>query len=145
MKMNNKAFSNCLRKLAEQIDKMPASFLEELADGNFDIKIENINNKNKKNVQLNRVSDNYEFNQIESALRAMQSREEGLLFLSKKKLNKNRLMMLAKYLDLPVQHSENIKHISEKIIETTIGYKLRSQAIRGYIKDDKNNIINVPI
>jgi hypothetical protein len=144
MKVYKKAISNCIRKLADQIDKMPASFLEELADGNFNVKIEQVTNKKKIKIkQVNKILDNYELNQIESALRGMKSREDGALFLSEKKFNKNGLVTLAKHLDLPVQQRDNMKHISEKIIETTIGYRLDSQAIRGY-RNNEISITNKP-
>jgi len=138
-----KAFSNCLRKLAYQIDKMPTSMLQELANGNFDVRIETLDKKEKdKKRQPAKLPDSIELHEMELALRGMQNREQGLSFLSEKGLTKDGLVLLAKHLDLPVQKRENIKRRSEKIIETTIGYKLRSQAIQGPIKKKGNGITN---
>lgn len=140
MKSYTKAISNCLRKIADQIDKIPASSLEELSQGKFNIRIELSSNKGKVNGQeQSKLPNINELNEIESALRKMESREQGNIYLHEKLLSKDGLIELARHLDLPVQKRDSIKLISEKIIETTIGYKLRSHAIQGSTELDAKN------
>ena len=81
MKNYKKALSNCLRKIADQIDKMPAPVLEELAIGNFTVRIE-VPNKEKPNGREPGILPNDdELKVMESALREMESREEGETYL----------------------------------------------------------------
>ena len=63
-------------------------------------------------------------------LNSMQSREEAYSYISSSDLKKADLEAICKQLDLPFTKKENIKALQEKIIEGTVGYKLRSQAIQ---------------
>ena len=65
-----------------------------------------------------------------SLLSSMQSREEAYSYLSSSDLKKTDLEAICKQLDLPFTKKENIKALQEKILEGTVGYKLRSQAIQ---------------
>ena len=68
---------------------------------------------------------------IRHALELSNSREEGAALLKEKCSTKEELTRLAKYLDLPVQKLDKIDQISERIIEATIGFRIRSAAIQG--------------
>lgn len=60
----------------------------------------------------------------------MQSREEASSYFSTNDLKRADLETICKQLDLPFTKKENMKILQEKIIEGTVGYKLRSQAIQ---------------
>jgi hypothetical protein len=61
----------------------------------------------------------------------MSSREQGAQHLLSAAPTKTALQEVARYLDLPVRKSETIAELRERIVEATIGYRLRSRAIRG--------------
>ena len=63
-------------------------------------------------------------------LNSMQSREEASSYFSTNDLKRVDLEAICKQLDLPFTKKENMKTLQEKIIEGTVGYKLRSQAIQ---------------
>jgi hypothetical protein len=65
---------------------------------------------------------------IEDKLAKIDSREQAEELL--KDFKKAELQRIAKGLDIPTQKNEGIVRIKEKIIESTIGFKLRSQAIQ---------------
>lgn len=68
---------------------------------------------------------------IVDALNAFDKRDQGIDYLNKKTKTKEDLVQLAKYLDKPIQKNDNIEQIRDKVIESTIGYRLRSAAIQG--------------
>jgi hypothetical protein len=69
--------------------------------------------------------------QLRSVLSSMDSRDSGYEYIDHLGLNKEKLRRLALALDLPAPHSDTIDKIKDRIIEATIGYRIRSEAIRG--------------
>ncbi|MDG4767728.1 hypothetical protein O7632_27070 [Solwaraspora sp. WMMD406] len=67
---------------------------------------------------------------IRSTLVAMDSRDDGLLYLRQLKLSRNALQALSEAMDLPVRKSDKIEDLMGNLIEATIGFRLRSNAIR---------------
>ena len=65
----------------------------------------------------------------EEQLVKIDSREQAEELL--KNFKKADLQRIAKDLDIPIQKNEDISRLREKIIESTVGFKLRSQAIQG--------------
>jgi hypothetical protein len=65
-------------------------------------------------------------------LNQMQSREEGTQYLESLNLRKNELNAIASEAKAYVSGKEKIEEIIEKIINSTIGYRLKSQAIQGF-------------
>jgi hypothetical protein len=60
----------------------------------------------------------------------MTEREKGLTLLRKEYVDRSFLKRLARKIDLPISDRDNIEILAEKIIEATIGYRLRSKAIQ---------------
>ena len=57
----------------------------------------------------------------------MKDRESGMNYI--KDFSKSELVCICKKLDIP--HNLSIKKLSDSIIENTIGFRLRSNAIQG--------------
>lgn len=93
--------------------------------------------KNKQNSQRNneRLISEQEVNDIILKLNSMNERLEGENYLKPLKLSRQSLEIILKKLDIPYQKKDSISKLYDKIIESTIGYKLRSQAIQN------NNLI----
>ena len=95
----------------------------------------------EKQIEINIISSSKEPNEPMSEnsiviseaitfLNSMQSREEASSYFSTNDFKRADLESICKQLDLPFTKKENIKTLQEKIIEGTVGYKLRSQAIQ---------------
>lgn len=69
--------------------------------------------------------------EIRATLSGMDSREIGYSYLEELGLNREKLRHLASALDLPMPRSDTVEKVKDRIIEATIGYRLRSEAIRG--------------
>jgi hypothetical protein len=61
----------------------------------------------------------------------MDTREEGVAYLAGLDLNRDDLRRLVAALDLPATRSDNTDRLRARVAEALIGYRLRSQAIRG--------------
>ncbi|WP_147445101.1 hypothetical protein [Corallococcus sp. CA053C] len=82
------------------------------------------------------VQNDLDFKAVTSRLRSFQSREEGAALLVDRYPTKSLLQGLARHLDVHVAKEDDVEMIRNKIIETTIGYRLRSSAVRGTSIDD---------
>lgn len=110
------------------LNKLPQAVIKEIENGDKRIEINVISTSKEHDepIQQNSVvvSESISF------LNSMQSREEAYSYMSSSDLKKADLEAICKQLDLPFTKKENIKALQEKIIEGTVGYKLRSQAIQ---------------
>jgi hypothetical protein len=68
---------------------------------------------------------------IRADLSSMNSSEEGHDYVEELGLTRERLRHLASALDLHVPRSDTAEKMKGRIVEATIGYRLRSEAIRG--------------
>jgi len=104
-----------------------------LESGKYELKFELVNKKelNKKSKSHILSFDEFTLQSIISDLNKMKTREEGIILLTSKCSSRFDFETLAKKMDIPFQKSDTIERLKEKIIESSIGYKLRSQAIQG--------------
>jgi hypothetical protein len=75
--------------------------------------------------------DGDQVDEVRRALGAMETREAGSEYLDRMGLGREGLRMLAGGLDLPTNRSDTIERLRNRIVESLIGYRLRSSAIRG--------------
>ena len=68
---------------------------------------------------------------VHAKLTAAGSREEGQRIVEAAFADKERLFAFAKYLDLPVQRTDTVKRMREKVVTQTVGRRLSGQAVRG--------------
>ncbi|MER5776928.1 hypothetical protein ABT144_22045 [Streptomyces sp. NPDC002039] len=69
--------------------------------------------------------------EVRAALADKASREDGHAYLEELHLTRVGLQHLARAMDLPLNRTDRVDRIKERIIEATIGYRLRSDAIQG--------------
>ena len=120
-----------LRDLATKIQLLDEKEYEGLVNGSAQIEI-NIGPKEKtKGKEKREPISETQMIDIRRVLELSNTREEGAALLKEKCSTKEELTRLAKFLDLPVQKSDKIGQISERIVEATIGYRIRSAAIQG--------------
>jgi len=126
------ALSSLFGQLASLVKKMSDEELKMLTEGDVTI---DLVKKDESRKPINRAKDSFlrrsEIEPIVSQLRSMDEREQGVALLSKLHLNKASLELVARHIDLPVTQRDNMETLREKIIEATIGYRLRSMAIQG--------------
>lgn len=82
-----------------------------------------------KRVQRSKL-DTPDVAKIQSELRSLNSREEGMKYLDSLSLTRVSLSNIATAMDLPTPRGDSVARLKERIVEATIGYRLRSEAIR---------------
>ena len=120
-------------RLVSFLDKLSDEQLEEIERGTSEVRfkfgkkvtphinIEAVNRKGQDTVNLlDAVNE----------INTMKDRQDVEYYLSTYFPSRLALSSIAKLLDIPVSKKDNIEHIRSKIIEGTIGFKLRSQAIQ---------------
>lgn len=127
MSRNNFYVSEMERFLAF-LNKLPQALVKEIENGEKRIDINVVPSSKKTDEPI--LQNSVVVSESISFLNSMQSREEAYSYISSSDLKKADLEAICKQLDLPFTKKENIKALQEKIIEGTVGYKLRSQAIQ---------------
>lgn len=120
-----------LRDLAKQVQALDDQEFENILAGIAHIELRIISQgQNKGRLKKVRLTES-QMLEIRNALEKMKTREEGAKLLKEKCKIKEDLISLSRYIDLPVQKSDKVEQLSERIIEATIGYRARSAAIQG--------------
>lgn len=123
-------------ELADSISFLSDSDIEKLVSGEYQIAIKVQRKKNLINSMAISDSKSSEYENILSDLNLIENREAGAKFLNERLKNKVNFEKFAKFIDVAVMKSDKIEKIRENIIETTIGARLRSEAIQN--KNNKN-------
>jgi hypothetical protein len=129
--MNKNICINLLQQFTKLLDSLPEDDIEDVIKGKKCFTIENIVRKDevivKKKPKIDKVVSTNLIN-LEELLTKTHSRHEAEELLKDSK--KIDLQKLARILDIPIQSRDTLNKIKERIVESTIGFKLRSQAIQ---------------
>jgi len=138
-KRNSEFVSALLRQIAKAIEQLSDEDIDGLLAGGGRLSFVVEREGTVKMSGEQRTAESHEDpTVIREALGSMGSREEGSEYLRTVARRRKDLERVARCLDLPVSRGEKAERLREKIIEATIGYRLRSQAIRGgAISSDK--------
>ena len=71
------------------------------------------------------------FGDVQARLAAAGSREAGQRIVEASFARKEKLFAFARWLDLPVQRTDTVKRMREKVVTHTVGRRLSGQAVRG--------------
>ena len=85
----------------------------------------------RKRVLIHKDEESRLVDETLDSLRFIQSRESGFSLLERKGLSKRALERVARSLDLPVVREDTAQRLVEKIVESSVGSRLNSEAIRG--------------
>lgn len=102
--------------------------MEKLLDPSYDVELKLVKRRSKEGIDMRPSSG------LESAIDALarvESRQEAYDFLMRSFETRRTLEMLARFLDVPVVKQDKIESIRDKVIEATVGARLRSEAIKG--------------
>lgn len=128
--MKSKQLLNCLlSKLIVAIDNLPNNELDKIATGDYSISIKIA--KDKFSVSsTNRISEQERID-LSEKLKVCKTREEGFALLNEMLSTRKELECFARYLDISILKQDKVDQIRSKIIESTIGAFLGSNAIHG--------------
>jgi len=133
MKNTNNRLIKLFNIISKELQKFNDDALADIISGKAKLKIDILQKKEKSK---HAVDANIDYEKIKKDLHSISNREEGSKYLDQHCKRKKELTALAKIMDIPIQKSDKLKTLKEKIIESTIGFRLRSAAIQK--KSSKN-------
>ncbi|MFV8755733.1 hypothetical protein ACNOYE_34715 [Nannocystaceae bacterium ST9] len=129
------ALTKVLRSIADQVERLPNDTVRALASGDADVKLVVTVKPEREAGSLDAApaasTSEVSFGELEAKLRACETRDAGLTLLAEAFATKRGLERFAKHLDASVQKHDTVEVLRDKVVSTTIGYRLRSAAIRG--------------
>ncbi len=129
---HRKALTKLLRSLAHCVENSTAEEVDGLLAGQSCLRIEPAGpGRTQMSKPTKPPSTMRDPSEIAAQLRALPSRDEGQKLIEGLSLTRSELERLARSMNLPVSKQDDIERLRQKIIESTIGSRLASQAIRG--------------
>ena len=121
-----------LRKLADLVERSTADEINALLRGKCELRIyEEDSGSRTVGLKRQHSGSNMKLRQVAEKLRAFETREAGKGLLDAEFPTKVSIEELARFLDLPVNRTDTIDSLNEKIVESQIGSRLRSEAVQG--------------
>lgn len=120
-----------LREVANFLRTLTAEQVDQLNSGEARIVLEQRTGRSRKGGVANQRLQNVDLTGVRAILQDMNSREEGRAFLDELRLPRSALQEFAHSLDMLVNKSDTVDKLKDLVVEATIGYRLRSNAIRG--------------
>lgn len=116
-----------LKKVARFLANLTSEELEDLAAGRAAIELV----QKRRAVRSRGGLDENGIENMLKKLSSLQDRDEGAAYLERSVTTRADLERVATALDLPSEKRDTVARIRQRVIEATIGYRLRSEAIQG--------------
>lgn len=118
-----------LEEILCELNRLPDSDVCKLEDGGYSISLKVAKNRVQRENNIE-ITDSQK-DDILKELQHCRTRDEGYEILSKYLNSKKEFETFAKFLDISVLKQDKVDEIKAKIIESTVGAILRSNAIQG--------------
>lgn len=119
---------NEVRKFLNFLDSLSDEDKKNLVNGERIVLFSISKSSNIEKTKARNLEDS-EIELIILHLKEFDNREEADSYLGNKQLSRDNYKVLIKALDLPYNKKDNITQMRAKIIEGTVGFRLRSEAI----------------
>lgn len=126
--MNVKLYANLTRQFLRFLEELKPEEIASLESRESRVEIRLSGPKRSEGKPHSGLTPE-DLSKLGSELRAAATNERAATLLSG--LNKEQLTRLSRALDLPVQKSDTIDQIRERVVQSTVGFRLRSKAIQG--------------
>jgi hypothetical protein len=130
MKNKRSELATILRMLADYVERYPDPELTPIFEQATSL-MRMAESKRKTRIFSSVRFGSEELNEVVAELRDLPSREDGVALLLAWAPSRRELEVLARFLQLPVQRDDTVERLRAKIVESTIGSRLRSDAIQG--------------
>lgn len=127
--MSDETNNVLMDKVFEALDKLSPQELERLLDPKYEVIIKVIRVKQSKEISQ-AILDNDEMQNILARLNDCGQRDEAHEFLISHYPTKKYLQRIAQELEILVSKADKVAELRERIVEATVGAKIRSKAIQ---------------
>lgn len=125
----NKQISLILDLLSKAVAALPDDEIEKAARGTHSIELKIT--RNRSNTKATIEEDNFNSAEIAKKLEEFSDRVIASNYLREIASSKKSLELIARHLDIALSKQDKAEDLINKIIESTVGARLRSSAIRG--------------
>lgn len=124
-----KTLTSLFRELQDAVLELNDVELEKVISGEYQFTIKVVKKKNSANTKV-RLVDDTSYSNLLDLLNQCETREEGYELLSRELGAKSEYEKFARHIEVAVMKSDKVEKIRDNIIESTVGAKLRSDAIQ---------------
>ena len=118
-----------LRNVARQIQAMDEKTVNRVLEGGFRIDAD-LPSESKTASKQSACSDE-QINELKAALSKIDSHEEARLVIGNSLGSRAQLVSFARALDIPAPKNSTSEELKDRLVEATVGFRVRSAAIRG--------------
>ena len=121
-----------LRRLADAIEGLSSEDIDAVVSGDAEIRVQRARSRSRRAVVKSRkTGSDQPCRELVEALRVLSDREAGVSLLRSRCPTKVSIEQLARFLDLPVTRDDTTGTLVERVVESEIGSRLRSEAVQG--------------
>jgi len=117
------------RRIAEAVDALSEDEIKRLSDSQYELEIKTVRRRSKDEFTAPQEPINVE--EVIRELTVSGTRQDAQAYLDSRYSSKKSLEFIARRLDIPIIRQDKVEFLRDKIIEATVGARLRSQAIQG--------------
>ena len=121
-----------IRHIAKELQALTPAQRLAIADGSAKLKlvVEAPAPKKETAVATSVITD-----ELRAKLEDCKSRDEARAILGEHKMSKKELQRVSRELDLPVNRDDDTERLLDRIVESVVGFRLRSMAVQGKSED----------
>jgi len=117
------------RRLTEALDALSEDELKKLSDPQYAVEIKATRRRTKDDSSLLPLDTSAE--DAIAQITSLPTRQDAQALLDSRFPSKKALEIIARKLDIPIVRQDRIEDLRDKIVEATVGSRIRSQAIQG--------------
>jgi len=118
-----------LKLVTKELQNLTAEQKTEVLDGNAKLKLI-VESKGVKRTEKSAETP-IDIDALREQLENCKTRDDAKGILKSLSVSKTSLQKLTRQLELPVQRDDDIERLVVRIVESVVGFRLRSQAIQG--------------
>lgn len=123
------SLSVILKRLCHALESMSEEELSKLADPQYLVEVKAVRRRTKDEPSL--LPPDFSAEEAIAKVTVLPTRIEAQAFLDTQFSSKKELERIARTLDIPINRKDKAEDLRHKIVEATVGARLRSQAIQG--------------
>ncbi|WFX66008.1 hypothetical protein NFK10_15275 [Citrobacter braakii] len=124
-----KTLTVLFRELQDAVLELNEGELEKIISGEYQFVLKVVKKRVGTSAKISSVDD-FSYGELLNLLNQCESREQGNELLSRELKTKSEFEKFARHVEVAVMKSDKLEKIRDNIIESTVGAKLRSDAIQ---------------
>ena len=138
MKIDEKGrFAALLHDLARQVATMDDDKFEKLLSGESRLEVHVAGESHKEKREKRKRTSMEDLQRLHNSLRNTETREQARELIDGCLYTKEDLFQFARLLDVPFPKTATIDNLKVRLVEATVGFRIRSAAVQGHLDSSK--------